>query len=134
MNSNYLTKIKVGSSSKKVFRGETCPPELETLGRQIVESCHGLPLAIVVLGGFLANKEKTHQTWLKLIGHVNWYLDQNKSFCRDILALSYNHLSQHLKPCFLYFGIYPKDFEIPVMLQYSKLDISTICEISYEKS
>ena len=38
--------------SKKVFRGATCPPELETLGRQIVESCHGLPLAIVVLGGF----------------------------------------------------------------------------------
>ncbi|KAK4562860.1 hypothetical protein RGQ29_005367 [Quercus rubra] len=101
--------------SKKVFRGDTCPLELETLGRQIVESCHGLPLAIVVLGGFLANKEKTHRTWLKLIGHVNWYLDQNKSFCRDILALSYNHLSQHLKPCFLYFGIYPKDFEIPVM-------------------
>nr|XP_023921043.1 disease resistance protein RPP13-like [Quercus suber] len=101
--------------SKKVFRGDTCPPELETLGRQIVESCHGLPLAIVVLGGFLANKEKTHRTWLKLIGHVNWYLDQNKSFCRDILALSYNHLSQHLKPCFLYFGIYPKNFEIPVM-------------------
>ena len=101
--------------SKKVFRGDTCPPEFETLGRQIVESCHGLPLAIVVLGGFLANKEKTRRTWLKLIGHVNWYLDQNKSFCRDILALSYNHLSQHLKPCFLYFGIYPKDFEIPVM-------------------
>ncbi|XP_030941899.1 probable disease resistance RPP8-like protein 2 [Quercus lobata] len=95
--------------------GDTCPPELETPGRQIVESCHGLLLAIVVLGGFLANKEKTHQTWLKLIGHVNWYLDQNKSFCRDILALSYNHLSQHLKPCFLYFGFYPKDFEILVM-------------------
>ena len=54
-----------------MFRGGTCPPELETLGRQIVESCHGLPLAIVVLGGLLANKEKMNRTWLKNVGHVN---------------------------------------------------------------
>ena len=46
--------------SKKVFQGATCPPELENQGRQIVESCHGLPLAIVVLGGLLVNKEKSH--------------------------------------------------------------------------
>ena len=100
--------------TKKVFRGATCPPELETLGRQIVKSCHGLPLAIVVLGGLLANKEKTHRTWSKLIGHVNWYLGQDTSSCRDILALSYDYLPRRLKPCFLYLGIYPEDFEIPM--------------------
>ena len=100
--------------SKKVFRGATCPPELETLGKQIVESCHGLPLAIVVLGGLLVNKEKTHRTWSKLTGHVNWYLNQDRTTCIDILALSYKHLPQRLKPCFLYFGIYPEDFEISV--------------------
>uniref|UniRef100_A0A2N9H2G9 NB-ARC domain-containing protein n=1 Tax=Fagus sylvatica TaxID=28930 RepID=A0A2N9H2G9_FAGSY len=100
--------------SKKVFRGGTCPAELEALGRQIAESCDGLPLAIVVLGGLLANKEKTHRTWSKLIGHVNWYLTQDRSDCLDILALSYNHLPRRLKPCFLYFGIFPEDFEIPV--------------------
>ena len=47
--------------SKKVFWEGTCSPELETLGRQLVKSCHGLPLAIVVLGGLLANKEKTNK-------------------------------------------------------------------------
>lgn len=100
--------------SKKVLRGGTCPAELEALGRQIAESCDGLPLAIVVLGRLFAIKEKTHQQWSKLTGHVNWYLTQDRSHCLDILALSYNHLPRHLKPCFLYFGIFPQDFEIPV--------------------
>ncbi|XP_030941890.1 disease resistance protein RPP13-like [Quercus lobata] len=100
--------------SKKVFRVAICPPELDTLGRKIVKSCHGLPLAIVVLGGLLANKEKTHRTWSKYIGHVNSYLTEDRTSCIDILALSYNHLPRRLKPCFLYFGIYPEDFEIPV--------------------
>ena len=116
--------------SKKVFRGGKCPPELETLGRQIVKSCDGLPLAIVVLGGLLANKEKTNRTWSKLIGHVNCYLTQDRSSCMDILALSYIYLPRHLKPCFLYFGIYPEDFEIPVR-QLIRLWIAEgfICQI-----
>ncbi|KAH7521601.1 hypothetical protein FEM48_Zijuj07G0050500 [Ziziphus jujuba var. spinosa] len=35
---------------KKVFRGEKCPSNLESLGRQLAESCKGLPLSVVVLG------------------------------------------------------------------------------------
>ncbi|XP_059443730.1 putative late blight resistance protein homolog R1B-16 [Corylus avellana] len=95
---------------KKVFRGGECPPELEALGNQIAEGCRGLPLSIVVLGGLLANKEKTHRTWSKVIADVNWYLTE----CRDILALSYTYLPRRLKPCFLYIGAFPEDFEIPV--------------------
>jgi hypothetical protein len=104
-------KMKAESSFiEKVFRGGECPPELKTLGKQIAEGCHGFPLSIVVLGGILANKEKTHQTWSKVIADVNWYLTK----CRDILALSYTYLPRRLKPCFLYIGAYPEDFEIPV--------------------
>jgi len=95
---------------KKVFRGGECPTELETLGRQITEGCRGLPLSIVVLGGLLAAKEKTHRTWSKVIVDVNWYLTE----CKDILALSYNHLPRRLKPCFLYLGVYPEDYKICV--------------------
>ncbi|XP_059440227.1 putative disease resistance RPP13-like protein 3 [Corylus avellana] len=99
--------------SKKVFRGRTCPPELETLGRKIAEDCCGLPLSIVVLGGLLANRDKTSREWSKLIGHVNWYLTEANPICKDILALSYTNLPRRLQPCFLYFGVYPEDFEIP---------------------
>ncbi|XP_059436078.1 putative disease resistance RPP13-like protein 3 [Corylus avellana] len=100
--------------SKKVLRGRTCPPELETLGRKIADDCRGLPLSIVVLGGLLANREKTSREWSKLIGHVNWYLTEANPICKDILALSYTNLPRRLQPCFLYFGVYPEDFEIPV--------------------
>jgi hypothetical protein len=102
--------------SKKVFREATCPPDLETLGREIVKSCDGLPLVIVVLGGLLANKEKSSRIWNKVRGYVIPYLTDTKDgeHCLDILALSYNHLPRRLKLCFLYCGIYPEDFEIPV--------------------
>ena len=91
MNSHFLKMTKSWELfSEKVFWGGTCLPELETLGRQLVKSCHGLPLAIVVLGGLLANKEKTNQTWSKYVGHVNTYLIEDRSSCRDVLALSYN--------------------------------------------
>ncbi|KAL2329675.1 hypothetical protein Fmac_017256 [Flemingia macrophylla] len=94
---------------KKVFRGEQCPSNLESLGRSIVETCKGLPLAIVVLAGLVAKKEKSQREW-KRIKDVSWHLTKVK----DILKLSYDNLPPESKPCFLYFGIYPEDFEIRV--------------------
>ncbi|XP_042988807.1 putative disease resistance RPP13-like protein 3 [Carya illinoinensis] len=100
--------------SKKLFQGGKLPPKLETLGRQIAKSCNGLPLSIVELGASLtAVEEKTHRTLSKYIGNVNSYLYRNTR-CKDILSLSYTLLSQHLKSCFLYFGVYPEEFEIPI--------------------
>ncbi|XP_027349982.1 disease resistance protein RPP13-like [Abrus precatorius] len=97
--------------SKKVFRGEECPSNLKPLGRSIVESCGGLPLAIVVLAGLVAKKEKSEREW-KRIMEVSWHLTQDKTEVMDILKLSYDFLPQRLKPCFLYLGIYPEDYEI----------------------
>ncbi|MED6179897.1 hypothetical protein PIB30_005358 [Stylosanthes scabra] len=101
--------------SKKVFRGEECPSEIEHLGKQMVKSCGGLPISVVVLAGLLANKEKSHREWFRVVGHVDWYLTRDETQVKDIvLKLSYNDLPSTLKPCFLYFGMYPEDFEIPV--------------------
>ncbi|MED6148748.1 hypothetical protein PIB30_055753, partial [Stylosanthes scabra] len=101
--------------SKRVFRGEECPSDIEHLGKQMVKSCGGLPLSIVVLAGLLANKEKSHREWSRVVGHVNWYLTRDETQVKDIvLKLSYDNLPTRLKPCFLYFGMYPEDFEILV--------------------
>ncbi|XP_027351455.1 disease resistance protein RPP13-like [Abrus precatorius] len=97
--------------SKKVFRGNECPSDLEPLGRSIVETCKGLPLAIVVLAGHASKKEKSVREWTR-IKKITWDLTQDKMKVMDILKLSYDSLPQRLKPCFLYFGIYPEDYEI----------------------
>ncbi|KAJ1443130.1 Winged helix-like DNA-binding domain superfamily [Sesbania bispinosa] len=108
--------------SKKVFLGEECPPELVPLGKLIAESCDGLPLAIIVMAGILANK-KSERDWSRIKDHVNWHLARDETKVRDILKLSYDSLPSRLKPCFLYFGIYPEDYEIPVK-QLTQLWIS----------
>ncbi|XP_017431699.2 disease resistance protein RPP13 [Vigna angularis] len=100
---------------RKVFRGENCPSDLETLGKQMVQSCHGLPLSIMVLAGLLANKEKSSEEWSKVVGHVNWYITRDETQVNDIvLKLSYDNLPRRLKSCFLYLGLFPQDFEIHV--------------------
>ncbi|KAL1323084.1 hypothetical protein HN51_068112 [Arachis hypogaea] len=101
---------------KKVFCKEKCPHELEVLGREMAKACKGLPLAIVVLAGMVAKKERSPREWLKIKNHVSWYLAQEEEYriVTNILKLSYDDLPQALKPCFLYLGVYPEDYEIHV--------------------
>ncbi|KAK2988888.1 hypothetical protein RJ640_000248 [Escallonia rubra] len=100
--------------SKKVFRGEVCPPHLKENGEQIAKKCRGLPLAIVVAAGLLAARDQNTATWNEMATNFSWYLSRDPERCLDILALSYEDLPAYLKPCFLYFGVFPEDFEIPV--------------------
>ncbi|XVF83743.1 hypothetical protein PTKIN_Ptkin16aG0516800 [Pterospermum kingtungense] len=87
------------------------------LGRQMVKKCGGLPLAIVALGGLLATKSSLAQ-WEMVQRNIHGYLnkvqkqDHHYGAVKGILALSYNELPYHLKPCFLYIGHYPEDWEI----------------------
>ncbi|KAF5455636.1 hypothetical protein F2P56_025189 [Juglans regia] len=97
---------------KMVQPGGNPKISLADLGRQIAQGCLGIPLSILVICGVLANKGKTRRIWSKVIADVNWYPAQATTIRDDILNLSYTHLPPNLKPCFLYLGAYPKDFEI----------------------
>ncbi|XVF11685.1 hypothetical protein REPUB_Repub08aG0048900 [Reevesia pubescens] len=88
------------------------PAWAEELGKQIVKKSRGLPLAIVVLGGLLSRREANFEEWLKVLQSAHWQLLQDPAQCIDILALSFHDLPCYLKPCFLYFGLFPEDFEI----------------------
>jgi Leucine-rich repeat (LRR) protein len=96
--------------SKKVFRGGTYPPEVETPGRQLAIACKGLPLTIVLFAGILVNNEKKYETLVKFNRHVGGNVEQ------IVLDLCYWELPRYLKPCLLYLGLFPKGFEIPVRL------------------
>ncbi|KAF8017818.1 hypothetical protein BT93_H2885 [Corymbia citriodora subsp. variegata] len=100
---------------KKAFHGNSCPPHLENLSRQILKKCEGLPLAIVTIGGLLSTKDG--QEWEMISRSLAAELESNDRMqnFRKILNLSYNDLRCNLKSCFLYLGVFPEDHVIECM-------------------
>ncbi|RZC90028.1 hypothetical protein C5167_029094 [Papaver somniferum] len=87
---------------------------LKKLGREMVRKCGGLPLGICVLGGLLATKGTDIKQWELVHRDVLSNINKGeKGGVNGILALSYYDLPSHLKPCFLYLGLFPEDYEIP---------------------
>ncbi|KAK4720794.1 hypothetical protein R3W88_011027 [Solanum pinnatisectum] len=94
---------------RKLLDVRAMVPEMESLAKDMVEKCRGLPLAIVVLSGLLSHKKGLNQ-WQKVKDHLWKNIKEDKSIeISNILSLSYNDLSTALKQCFLYFGIFPED-------------------------
>ncbi|KAM3217779.1 hypothetical protein P3L10_027222 [Capsicum annuum] len=92
----------------------TCPSELEKATMQVVEKCEGLPLAIVVVAEFCSKISKMRSRWEDVAHKIGQVACRDTEECLNLLVLSYNHLPQRLKPCFLYMGAFPKNFEISV--------------------
>ncbi|XP_020199040.1 disease resistance protein Pik-2-like [Aegilops tauschii subsp. strangulata] len=101
--------------TKKVFKEtldlEKQYPELVEQAEMILRKCNGLPLAIVTIGGFLANQPKSALEWRKLNENISAELELNPELetIRSILMRSYDGLPYHLKSCFLYMPIFPED-------------------------
>ncbi|XP_071930473.1 putative late blight resistance protein homolog R1A-3 [Coffea arabica] len=99
---------------KRVFQQQKCPEELVELGRQIATACKGLPLSIVLVAGILARTQKRKDWWMQVVDSLSSKLVGEMEQCKDILGLSFKHLPDHLKPCFLYFGALPQGEEIAI--------------------
>lgn len=96
------------------FTQESCPSELEQIGKSIVKKCKGLPLSIVVIGALLG-KSRMQEYWENIVENISSILNSTQdNQLLDVLCLSYNHLPARLKPCFLYLGMFPEDYEISV--------------------
>ncbi|KAJ9553994.1 hypothetical protein OSB04_018039 [Centaurea solstitialis] len=99
---------------QKVFHGDECPEWLIIPGMQIAKKCHGLPLSVVVMAGVLAEESMNQNLWEHIACNVSSYIVGDQKGCLETLALSYHHLPDHLRECFVYLGGFPEDFRINV--------------------
>ncbi|CBI24815.3 unnamed protein product, partial [Vitis vinifera] len=83
--------------------------ELEPIGRQIVDKCQGLPLAVKALGRLLRSKVEKGE-WEDVFDSEIWHLPSGPEILPS-LRLSYHHLSLPLKHCFAYCSIFPRNHE-----------------------
>ncbi|KAH0715671.1 hypothetical protein KY284_008576 [Solanum tuberosum] len=81
--------------------------ELEEVGKQIAAKCKGLPLALKTLAGMLRSKSEVEE-WKRILRSEIWELPDNDIL--PALMLSYKDLPAHLKLCFSYCAIFPKDY------------------------
>jgi len=85
-------------------------PDLEQIGRSILPKLKGSPLAAKTLGRLLAmSYDSTH--WNNILNSKLWELRQDDTDILPALRLSYIYLPFHLKKCFSFCAVYPKDYK-----------------------
>ncbi|RWR75781.1 putative disease resistance protein RGA4 [Cinnamomum micranthum f. kanehirae] len=91
---------------------EAVHPNLTPIGRDIVKKCSGIPLAVTTRAGLLYNK-RTESRWESVRDSEMWGLpEETEKGILPALRLSYNYLRPHLKQCFAFCAIFPRDYEI----------------------
>ncbi|WZZ49200.1 hypothetical protein YC2023_049307 [Brassica napus] len=95
--------------------------ELEAMGKKMVKYCGGLPLAVKVLGGLLANKTMVEE-WKRVDDNIQTQIvridDNSQDSVYRVLSMSYEDLPTQLKHCFLYLAHFPEDGKIQVERLY----------------
>ncbi|KAB1226033.1 putative disease resistance protein RGA1 [Morella rubra] len=80
------------------------------IGKEILEKCRGVPLAIRIIGRLL-NMRNSETEWFSFKSNELVRIKQNDIL--STLKLSYVKLPPHLNHCFAYCSLFPKDCHIP---------------------
>ncbi|KAL1534716.1 putative late blight resistance protein R1A-10 [Salvia divinorum] len=101
---------------------EDCPNDLRGIGQHLANKCDGVPLTIIVIGGVLVDQLATSNSimvarnkWLAMAENLSSALE-NEQPITEVVAVSYMRLPNDLRDCFVYIGVFPEDYEIPVRL------------------
>ncbi|XP_059439281.1 putative disease resistance protein RGA4 [Corylus avellana] len=81
------------------------------IGREILEKCLGVPLAIRTIASLLHSKNPETE-WLSFKNNELSKMSQKENDILPTLKLSYDQLPSHLKHCFAYCSLLPKDYKI----------------------
>lgn len=80
---------------------------------KLLKKCKGLLLAVKSMAGLLASISSLEE-WRWVLQSDIWDLQNGENYNTDIIPalwLSYHFLPSHLKRCFAYFSIFPKDYK-----------------------
>ncbi|CAD6338185.1 unnamed protein product [Miscanthus lutarioriparius] len=83
-------------------------PQLEQIGKSILKKLKGTPLAAKTIGRLLRNS-LTSDHWSDILNNELWQIEQKETDILPALRLSYMYLPFHLKRCFSFCAVYPKD-------------------------
>lgn len=97
--------------AKHAFEDEN--PEINhdfmDIAKRILTKCQGLPLALKTIGSLLCKKSSLVE-WESILASEIWDLPEEESNIIPALMLSYHHLPSHLKRCFSYCALFPKNY------------------------
>ncbi|CAA6672384.1 unnamed protein product [Spirodela intermedia] len=91
--------------------GERCPQSWRRWEGD-GEKMRGLPLAVLVLGGLVSEREEEVRVGVLRRRLTQELSAERKEIIKNVLGLSYHDLIGDLKICFLYLGLFPEDMEI----------------------
>jgi Leucine-rich repeat (LRR) protein len=86
-------------------------PRIVEIGKEIIKKCVGVPLAIRTMGSLLYFKNSETE-WLPFKDNELSKISQRENDILPTLKLSYDQLPSHLKHCFAYCSLFPKDYKI----------------------
>ncbi|TVU50769.1 hypothetical protein EJB05_02158, partial [Eragrostis curvula] len=100
----------------RTFGNRDCPDELQAVMCNIIQRCGGMPLAIITIASLLAGYTSpgSKDKWETIYKSIGSQMESNPTLegIRNIVTLSYNHLTYELKACMMYLSLFPEDYEI----------------------